>query len=201
MSVASAAAVRLRDLAQDDLEEVARIDALHTGREKPAYWSRVFDEFVARGGSVARVGLAAEIERVPGAGAPGRARTVATAGTGWAGRVVGADGVAAAGSGRAGARPLQAGIVGYLLGEVRAFEFGSEPCGWVFAVGVDPAHAREGIASLLLGEACARFRSAGVETVRTMVRRDDIPVLSFFRRRGFVGGSFYQLEMSLGVRT
>jgi ribosomal protein S18 acetylase RimI-like enzyme len=158
MSVASAAAVRLRDLAQDDLEEVARIDALHTGREKPAYWSRVFDEFVARGGSVARVGLAAELEGVPG-------------------------------------------LVGYLLGEVRAFEFGSEPCGWIFSVGVDPAHAREGIASQLLTEACSRFRATGVATVRTMVRRDDIPVLSFFRRCGFVGGSFYQLEMSLGVRT
>jgi len=84
---------------------------------------------------------------------------------------------------------------------VRAFEFGSEPCGWVFAVGVDPACARQGIASLLVAEACERFRSAGVATVRTMVRRDDIPVLSFFRRRGFEGGSFYQLELGLGVRT
>jgi ribosomal protein S18 acetylase RimI-like enzyme len=86
---------------------------------------------------------------------------------------------------------------GYLLGEVRAFEFGSPPCGWVFAVGVAPKHDRFGHASTLLEEACRLFRAAGVTTVRTMVRRDDIPVLSFFRARGFTGGAFYQLERSL----
>ncbi len=89
-------------------------------------------------------------------------------------------------------------LVGYLLGEVRAFEFGSEACGWIFAVGVAPERLRSGIASALLGEACLRFREAGVETVRTMVRRADVPVLSFFRANGFVGGAFYQLELDLG---
>jgi ribosomal protein S18 acetylase RimI-like enzyme len=88
-------------------------------------------------------------------------------------------------------------VAGYLLGEVRAFEFGSPPCGWVFAVGVAPEHSREGHASILLTEACRRFRAAGMDTVRTMVRRDDIPVLSFFRSRGFAGGAFYQLERGL----
>lgn len=90
------------------------------------------------------------------------------------------------------------GPAGYLLGEVRAFEFGSEPCGWVFSVGVDPAHARGAVGSRLLREACRRFRAAGVTRVRTMVRRTDVPVLSFFRSNGFVGGSFVQLELDLG---
>ena len=86
---------------------------------------------------------------------------------------------------------------GYLFGEVRAFEFGSPPCGWVFAVGVAPEYSRSGHASTLLAEACRLFRAAGMTTVRTMVLRDDIPVLSFFRARGFTGGAFYQLERSL----
>jgi len=86
---------------------------------------------------------------------------------------------------------------GYLLGEVRAFEFGSEPCGWIFGVGVDPERLRAGVAGLLLAEARRRFRDTGVTTVRTMVRRNDVPVLSFFRSQGFVGGSFTQLEESL----
>jgi GNAT superfamily N-acetyltransferase len=88
-------------------------------------------------------------------------------------------------------------LVGYLLGEVRAFEFGSEPCGWVFAVGVDPDHLRKNIASDLLQKACLRFHRFGVDKVRTMVERTDIPVMSFFRSSGFVGGAFYQLEMDL----
>ena len=88
-------------------------------------------------------------------------------------------------------------LVGFLFGEERAFEFGSEPCGWIFAVAVDPDVQREGIASLLLGEACRRFRKAGLTTVRTMIRRRDVPVLSFFRAHGFAAGEFTQLEIEL----
>jgi hypothetical protein len=49
-----------------------------------------------------------------------------------------------------------------------------------------------------LEEARRRFRRAGVDTVRTMVRRDDVPVLSFFRSSGFVGGRFVEMEADLG---
>ncbi|HEX4955421.1 MAG TPA: N-acetyltransferase [Thermoanaerobaculia bacterium] len=89
------------------------------------------------------------------------------------------------------------GLCGYLLGEVRAFEFGSEPCGWIFAVGVDPGAEHRGVASALLQEACRRFQAAGVTTVRTMVRRNDVPVLAFFRSNGFAGGPYVQLELDV----
>jgi len=91
-------------------------------------------------------------------------------------------------------------LAGYLLGEVRAFEFGSEPCGWVFAVGVDPARLRAHVGTALLEEACRRFRAAGVARVRTMVRRNDVPVLAFFRSSGFAGGSYVQLELDVTAR-
>jgi ribosomal protein S18 acetylase RimI-like enzyme len=91
------------------------------------------------------------------------------------------------------------GLAGYLFAEVRAFEFGSEACGWIFAVGVHPDCARGGVASALLGEAHRRFRRLGVASVRTMVRRADVPLLSFFRRHGFVGGPFVQLELALAL--
>jgi len=88
-------------------------------------------------------------------------------------------------------------LAGFLFGEVRAFEFGSPPCGWIFAVGVDPAWQRAGIASRLLAEACRRFHDAGIATVRTMVERRDVPVLAFFRAHGFAAGEFTQLELNL----
>ena len=91
-------------------------------------------------------------------------------------------------------------LSGYLLGEVRAFEFGSAPCGWIFAVGVDPAQAHHGIGSALVAEAGRRFSRAGVATVRTMVRRNDVSLLAFFRSNGFVGGTFTQLELGLPAR-
>jgi ribosomal protein S18 acetylase RimI-like enzyme len=91
----------------------------------------------------------------------------------------------------------ESGLAGYLLGEVRAFEFGSEACGWIFAVATDVPYARTGVASRLLAETCRRFREAEVTRLRTMVRRNDIPVLSFFRSNGFAGGPYVQLELDL----
>lgn len=89
-------------------------------------------------------------------------------------------------------------LVGFLLGEVRAFEFGSPPCGWIFSVAVDPAEAHHGIGSALVTEATRRFHRAGVSAVRTMVGRNDVAMLAFFRSNGFVGGSFTQLERTVG---
>lgn len=89
-------------------------------------------------------------------------------------------------------------LEGFLFGEVRAFEFGSEPCGWIFAVGVDPQSSRTGIGSSLLARAKSLLGEQGVTAVRTMVRRQDVPLLAFFRGQGFVGGPFVQLESELG---
>ena len=88
-------------------------------------------------------------------------------------------------------------LVGFLFGEVRAFEFGSEPCGWIFAVAVEPDRARAGLASGLLGEACRAFQRAGIDTIRTMVERGNVPVQAFFRAHGFTAGAFTQLELTL----
>jgi len=107
------------------------------------------------------------------------------------GRIDHADGVLAIGA------TLEAQIIGYLIGEVRAFEFGSEPCGWIFAIGVDPSRARLGIGRKLLDEVHRRFRGEGVSRVRTMVQRTDIPLLTFFRSHEFVGGPFVQLERDI----
>lgn len=92
-------------------------------------------------------------------------------------------------------------LEGYLFGELRAFEFGSESCGWIFAIGVRPDTARKGVATALLAEARQRFAALGVERVRTMVRRTDVPLLALFRSQGFVGGPFVQLESNIGAAT
>ena len=91
----------------------------------------------------------------------------------------------------------ETGLEGYLFGEVRAFEFGSDECGWIFALGVRPDTTRKGRASALLEESQRRFRALGVNSLRTMVSRTDVPMLSLFRRQGFWGGPFVQLELNL----
>jgi ribosomal protein S18 acetylase RimI-like enzyme len=88
-------------------------------------------------------------------------------------------------------------VIGFIIGEVRAWEFGSPPCGWVFALGVDPANREGGIGSQLFAALIARMKASGVSTVRTMLARDDALNMAFFRSQGMMGGSFIQLEMPL----
>jgi ribosomal protein S18 acetylase RimI-like enzyme len=88
-------------------------------------------------------------------------------------------------------------VRGFVLGEERAWEFGSPPSGWVFAIGVDPDAREGGIGSSLFAAICARMKASGVKTVRTMLARDDALNMAFFRSQGMRGGPFIQLEMPL----
>ena len=88
-------------------------------------------------------------------------------------------------------------VVGFVIGEVRDWEFGSPPCGWVFAIDVQPAARQVGVGTRLLAAICAAFRRAGVRTVRTMLARDNTLILSFFRSQGMMAGPFMSLEMEL----
>jgi ribosomal protein S18 acetylase RimI-like enzyme len=90
-------------------------------------------------------------------------------------------------------------VVGYIIGEVRDWEFGSAPCGWVFALNVRPDTRLAGTGTRLLQASCALFRKAGVRTVRTILARDNTLILSFFRSQGMTTGPFIPLEMSLDV--
>jgi len=89
-------------------------------------------------------------------------------------------------------------VVGFVIGEVRDWEFGSPPCGWVFAIDVKPDARQSGIGTRLLEAICAGFRRAGVRKVRTMLGRDNTLILSFFRSQGMMTGPFIPLEMDLG---
>jgi GNAT superfamily N-acetyltransferase len=87
--------------------------------------------------------------------------------------------------------------VGFVVGEVRAWEFGSPPSGWIFAMSVRPSARLEGLGTLLFEAICARFRKAGVQHVRTMLAREDVLLMSFFRSQGMMAGPFIQLEKRL----
>jgi len=88
-------------------------------------------------------------------------------------------------------------IEGFVIGEVRDWEFGSPRCGWVFAISVRPKARQAGIGSRLLEAICAGFRRQGVTKVRTMLARDNSLILSFFRSQGMMAAPFIPLELDL----
>ena len=88
-------------------------------------------------------------------------------------------------------------LAGFIAGEVRAWEFGQPPAGWVFAIQVDPKLRLKGTGSALFEALAARFKAQGVTRVRTLVDRKDHLILSFFRAQGMTAGPSLQLDKAL----
>jgi GNAT superfamily N-acetyltransferase len=95
-------------------------------------------------------------------------------------------------SGRKGRR-----MVGFMVGEIRAWEFGSAPCGWVFALSIEPEERLLGAGSALFEAMAGQFRKAGVAKMRTMVARDSRLPMLFFRSEGMSAGPYIQLEKEI----
>jgi ribosomal protein S18 acetylase RimI-like enzyme len=88
-------------------------------------------------------------------------------------------------------------VLGFIVGEVRAWEFGSAPCGWVLALSVEPESRLHGIGETLFQSISREFKAAGVSKMRTMVARDNRLHLLFFRGEGMIAGPYIQLEKDL----
>lgn len=88
-------------------------------------------------------------------------------------------------------------VLGFIVGEVRGWEFGSEPCGWIFAFSVEPGTRQLGIGEQLFESISDEFRTAGIVTMRTMVPRQNQLHMAFFRSEGMVAGPYIQLEKDL----
>ena len=88
-------------------------------------------------------------------------------------------------------------VLGFIIGEIRAWEFGSTPCGWVFALSVEPEMRLQSVGYAMLEAISNEFKKAGVSKMRTMVARDDRLPMLFFRSEGMMAGPYIQLEKDL----
>lgn len=88
-------------------------------------------------------------------------------------------------------------VLGFIIGEIRAWEFGSEPCGWVFALSVDPDARLQRVGEALFLAMSEKFKQAGMTKMRTMVARDNRLHSLFFRGEGMMAGPYIQLEKDL----
>jgi ribosomal protein S18 acetylase RimI-like enzyme len=89
-------------------------------------------------------------------------------------------------------------LLGFIVGEIRAWEFGSAPSGWVYALSVEPDSRLLGIGEALLESISGEFRKAGIGKMRTMVARDNLLPMLFFRGEGMMAGPYTQLEKDIG---
>ena len=92
-------------------------------------------------------------------------------------------------------------VLGFMIGEVRDWEFGSPPCGWVFAIDVDPRARQRRVGTHLLAAMRERFERVDVRVLRTMLASDNQLLLSFFRSQGMTAGRLIPLELAIGPQS
>ena len=96
-------------------------------------------------------------------------------------------------------------VVGFMLGDVRAGEFGIEdPSGWIERFGIDPDHRGKDLGAKMFAAIVEHFRAQGATTVRTLVNAQDDGVAGFLKAMGFGPSPLQALEMNVaapGART
>lgn len=95
---------------------------------------------------------------------------------------------------------LDGRLVGFVIGEVRAWEFGQrEKTGWIKVLGIDPEFQGKGVGRKLGEALLENFRASGIRSVRTLVNWYEGDLLSYFRTLGFSVLNMIPLETKLAT--
>ena len=89
-------------------------------------------------------------------------------------------------------------VVGFMLGDLRAGEFGlEEPSGWVERFGIDPDYRGQDLGRRMFEAIRAHFVAEGATSVRTLVDTTDSGVTGFLKALGFTPAPLQALEMRI----
>ena len=89
-------------------------------------------------------------------------------------------------------------VVGFMLGDVRAGEFGIDnPSGWIERFGIDPDFRGRDLGKQMFSEIVGHFRAEGAATVRTLADGRETSVVGFLKALGFAPSALQALEITL----
>jgi len=87
---------------------------------------------------------------------------------------------------------------GFLVGDVRPWEFGEErEVAWVKVVGVDPRHQGEGMGRILGEQFLKVMKRRGIRRVKTLVEWDSGDLVAYFQSLGFDRAGAIVLERTV----
>ncbi len=84
-------------------------------------------------------------------------------------------------------------MAGFLVGDIRGAEYGTEVGGWIDMMGVMPRYQSKGIGRMLVEAFCDECQNRGVK-VRVVVVGDDKRLVKFWTSVGFQKGSLVSYE-------
>jgi ribosomal protein S18 acetylase RimI-like enzyme len=89
-------------------------------------------------------------------------------------------------------------VVGFMLGDLRAGEFGlDEPSGWIERFGIDPDHRGQDLGRRMFEAVRAHFLASGAKSVRTLVDTNEAGLAGFLKAIGFTNAPLQALEIRL----
>jgi ribosomal protein S18 acetylase RimI-like enzyme len=89
-------------------------------------------------------------------------------------------------------------VVGFMLGELRAGEFGlEEPSGWIERFGIDPDQRGKDLGKQMFAAMCGHFKGRGAVMIRTLADRKETGVTGFLDALGFKPSPLQALEIKL----
>ena len=84
-------------------------------------------------------------------------------------------------------------LVGFILGDIRGVEYGTEVGGWIDMMGVSPWFQSMGIGRMLVEAICAECQKQGVK-VMVIVMGNDKRLVKFWNSVGFRKGNLVSYE-------
>jgi len=88
---------------------------------------------------------------------------------------------------------IEGEVVGFVLGDIRGAEYGTDVGGWIDMMGVSPRHQSKGIGRMLVEAFCQECQRQGVK-VRVVVVGNDKRLVGFWRSVGFLKGNLVSYE-------
>ena len=89
-------------------------------------------------------------------------------------------------------------LVGFMLGDLRAGEFGlEEPSGWIERFGIDPDYRGRELGRQMFAAVQEHLRQQGAVTIRTLVEEKDASNAGFLKALGFAPSPLQALEIRL----
>ncbi len=89
-------------------------------------------------------------------------------------------------------------VIGFIMGNIYIGEFGiPQTTASLDTIGIDPEYAKAGLGTLLLEEFVTNVEAAGVDSIQTLVDWENIALLRFFNRSGFVPSTKLNLERKI----
>lgn len=88
-------------------------------------------------------------------------------------------------------------IVGFLLGDLKGWDYGLPAGGWIDVMGVDPYFRDLGVGASLVADFEAYCKKLGANKTYLLLRKDDQDIARFFGLQGFAEGGYVTWEKSL----